>query len=65
MIIALKLCYDSIFSIINHNELIFSYKAVVICIITFIVKLSLFLYTNYVYKVTDSILIKSKRFKKK
>ena len=59
IIIAFKLGFDSIYNIINGNKLIFSWKLIIICIITIIVKLLLFLYTKYVYKMTDSILIKS------
>lgn len=59
IIIAFKLGFDSIYNIINGNKLIFSWKLIIICIVTIIVKLLLFLYTKYVYKMTDSILIKS------
>ena len=59
IIIAFKLGFDSIYNIINGNKLIFSWKLIIICIVTIIVKLILFLYTKYVYKMTDSILIKS------
>ena len=59
IVIALKLGFDSIINIINGNKLIFSWKLIIICFITVITKLFLFIYTNYIYKKTDSILIKS------
>ena len=36
-----------------------NYKFIIVCIITVIVKFSLFLYTKKLYKIHDSILIKS------
>ena len=59
MIVAIKLLYDSIISIINGNKLIFSWKLVIICFITIITKLILYLSTKNIYKKTDSLLIKS------
>lgn len=59
MIVAIKLLYDSIISIINGNKLIFSWKLVIICFITIITKLILYLCTKNIYKKTDSLLIKS------
>ena len=59
MIVAIKLLYDSIISIINGNKLIFSWQLVIICFITIITKLILYLCTKNIYKKTDSLLIKS------
>jgi len=57
MIISFKLLYDSIFSLINHSELIFSWFLVFVCIITIIVKLFLFIYTNRLSKKYNNILL--------
>ena len=59
IIIAGKLLYDSIMSIINVNKLIFSWKLVIICFITIITKFILYLYSRNIYKKTNSLLIKS------
>ena len=59
IIIAFKLGFDSVYNIINGNKLIFSWKLIIIFIVTIIVRLLLFFYTKYIYKKTDSILIKS------
>lgn len=59
LIIAIKLFYDSFMSILNKNELIFSWKLVIIAIITILTKLGLFLYTKYAYKKNANLLIKS------
>ena len=39
IIVAFKLFYDSLISIINNNRLTFSWNLVIVCFITFIVKL--------------------------
>ena len=59
IIIALKLLYDSVFSIISHNQLVFSYKLIFVCIITIIVKLGLYLYTKCLYKKQPNLLVKA------
>lgn len=59
IIIALKLLYDSVFSIISHNHLVFSYKLIFVCLITIIVKLGLFLYTKSLYKRQPNLLVKA------
>lgn len=59
IVIAIKLLYDSILSIINKNEVIFSYTLVIISIITIITKFILYLFTNYVYKKENNLLVKS------
>ena len=46
MAISLKLLYDSIMSLINGDTFEFSWFLVIVCIVTIIVKLALFLYTN-------------------
>lgn len=59
IIIAFKLLYDSIRTIIFGSELQFSWFLVIVCIITIITKLSLYLYTKYVSKKVDNILLKA------
>ena len=58
-VISGKLMYDSIFSFINNKKIIFSYNLIIVSIITIIVKLGLYLYTKYLYKKEESILLKS------
>lgn len=59
IIIALKLLYDSVFSIISHNQLVFSYKLIFVCLITILVKLGLYLYTKCLYKKQHNLLVKA------
>ena len=59
MIIAIKLLYDSFLGIINGNQVVFSYKLIIVSIITILTKLFLYLYTHYCYKKSDNLLIKS------
>lgn len=55
--VALKLLYDSIISLINNNEFESSMFLIVVCIITILVKLFLFLYTNSLSKKYPNILL--------
>ena len=57
MVIALKLLYDSIMSLINKDTFEFSWFLVIVCIITILVKLSLFLFTNKLSKKFDNLLL--------
>ena len=59
MIIAGKLLYDSIMSIINHDQVKFSVFLIIVCIITIITKISLYIYARNVYKKYDNLLVKS------
>ncbi len=59
IIIAGKLFYDSVLSIINDNKLIFSWKLIFISIITILTKLFLYLYCKSVLKRNNNLLIKS------
>ena len=58
-VISGKLMYDSILSIINNKKIIFSYYLIIVSLITIIIKLGLYLYTKYLYKKEESILLKS------
>jgi len=55
--VAFKLLYDSIISLFNPTEVGFPNLLIIVCIITIVVKLSLFLYANAVSKKHNSILI--------
>lgn len=59
IIIALKLLYDSVFSIISHNHLVFSWKLIIVCFITIIIKLGLYLYTKDLYQKQKNLLVKA------
>ena len=59
MVIAFKLLYDSVMSIVNNEHLVFSNNLLIVCIITIVVKLCLFFYCRHQYKKEDNILIKS------
>lgn len=55
--VAFKLLYDSIISLLNPTEVGYPNLLIIVCIITILVKLSLFLYANSVSKKHNSILI--------
>ncbi len=59
MIVSFKLLWDSVSSLIFGSNFTFSFALIIVCIITIIVKFSLFLYTRKIYKLHDSILIAS------
>ena len=59
MIVAGKLLYDSIISIIYGNVVDYSILLIAICTITIIIKIILFLYSRFVYKKYDNLLVKS------
>lgn len=59
LVISFKLLFDSANSFINKTEFVFSWFLVVVCMITIIIKLSLFIYTNRLYKKYNNILLKA------
>lgn len=59
LFIASKILVDSLFSIITKKEFIFSYYLIIVCVITILVKLGLFLYCKKLYKKHSNILIKA------
>lgn len=59
IIIACKLLYNSVYTLIFGSELQFSWFLVIVCIITIITKLSLFLYTKHIANKFDNILVKA------
>ena len=54
-----KLFYDSIYTLINGSEIVFSWFLASVCVITIITKLSLYLYTKLEQKKYNSILLKA------
>lgn len=57
IVVAFKLLFDSIFVLINGSNLVFSWFLVMVCVITIIVKLSLYLYTAKLAKKYNNILL--------
>jgi len=61
IVIASKLLYDSIFSLINQSKLTFSYFLIFVCIITIVVKFILYLYTKYLCRKYNNILLEANK----
>ena len=61
MAIALKLLYDSIMSLINNDTFEFSWFLVIVCVVTIIIKLALFLYTNKLSKKFENLLLEANK----
>ena len=61
IILSCKLLYDSASSLILGSELKFSWFLVIICIITIIVKIWLYLYTNKLSKKYNNILLEANK----
>lgn len=59
IIVAIKLMFDSVFTLINHNYMSFSWLLVIVCIVTILVKLCLFIYTNKLCKKYNNILLEA------
>lgn len=59
ILIAFKLLYDSIISLINPEPVSFTNLLILTCTITILVKLFLFFYAKHAYKKYSSILIKA------
>lgn len=59
IIVAVKLMFDSVFTLINHNYMSFSWLLVIVCIVTILVKLCLFIYTNKLCKKYNNILLEA------
>ncbi len=62
MIIAIKLLFDAVISLINHATVNFSINLIIVCIVTIITKLCLFLYAYYSYQKYDNLLVKSNMY---
>lgn len=61
MALALKLLYDSIMSLINSDTFEFSWFLVIVCVVTIIIKLALFLYTNKLSKKFENLLLEANK----
>lgn len=61
MVVSLKLLFDSIMSLINQETFEFSWMLVVVCIITIITKLALYLYTGKLAKGLDNLLLEANK----
>ena len=59
ILVALTLFKDSFESIFNRSNYTFSYLLIIVCIITIVIKLSLFIYTNKLSKSLNSLLLKA------
>ena len=59
LIVSIKMIIDAIMKLIHGNEIIFSWWLIIVCIVTIIVKVSLFIYTKMAYKKYNNILIQS------
>ena len=57
LLLGYEVIKSSIMSLVNHNRVEFSIWLVVVCITTLIVKSSLFIYTNYLCKKYDNLLL--------
>lgn len=58
-LMAISVGKNSLFSLINHTKYEFSYWLVIVCIITILTKLTLYLYTNQLYKKYNNLLIEA------
>ena len=59
ILVSVKLLLDSIVSLIQKNQLDFSWFLVMVCIITIITKFSLYLYTRHISKKFKNILVEA------
>ncbi len=59
MIVAAKLLYDSVMSLINGNVVNYSIILIVICFITIGIKMFLYIYCKVVYEKYENLLVKS------
>ncbi len=59
VVVSIKTIIDSVIAIFKGNKIIFSWWLVVVCIITIITKLFLFLYTRLMYKKYNNILLEA------
>lgn len=59
ILIAIKLLFSSINSLINPNNYTFSWLLIVVCIVTIAIKLSLYIYTHSLSKKYSNLLIEA------
>lgn len=59
ILISVKLLYDSIMTLILGSKLKFSWLLVLVCVITIITKISLYIYVKKIYKKYNNILLEA------
>ena len=59
VVVSAKLLYDSVVTLITGSELQFSWFLLLVCVITIIMKLCLYLYTRHAYKKHKNILLEA------
>ncbi len=57
MLLGYEVIKSAIMSLVNNSKVEFSIWLVIVCIVTLIVKISLFVYTNYLCKKHDNLLL--------
>ncbi len=62
ILMALKIFNNSLLALIHQNTYQFSFWLIIVCLVTIIVKLSLFIYTNKLSKKYNNLLIKSNSY---
>lgn len=61
IVVAFKLFYDSIMSLVQKSQIQFSWFLVAVCVVTIIIKLFLYLYTNNLSKKFNNILLEANK----
>lgn len=59
ILLSVKIFSNGVDSLINGSQFVFSTPLVVVCIVTILTKLSMYLYTNKIFRKTNNILIKA------
>lgn len=61
IVISIKLLFDSLISLIKQRTFEFSWLLVIVCIITIVIKLFLYIYTNSISKKFNNILLEANK----
>lgn len=61
LVLSLSVIKSAIDTLIHNTNVNYSIWLIIVCFVTILTKLCLFLYTNYLYKKTNNILIKANR----
>lgn len=59
VVVSVKTIIDAILALFNGNDIVFSWWLIVVCIITIITKLCLYIYTKTMYKKYNNILLEA------
>ena len=59
ILVSIKTIIDAIMTLFTGNEIIFSWWLVAVCVITIVIKLTLFFYTRTMYKKYNNILLEA------